>query len=191
MDFVNTVDPRDGEKRVEYLRSFEDLIDWAHTGGVLKESEARQVAQEAVGGRRAAARALDRAIALREAIYAIFVALATRGPAPAGAIDELEAAYRQAMAHARLTKKGSAFHWQVHDGLDVVRWHMSRDAVALLESSRLRRVKRCPGSGTCGWLFLDSSKNASRRWCSMEGCGNCAKLQRFRRRHTRAPRRPR
>src|SRR5207247_1519279 len=146
--------------------------DWAHTGGVLKESAARQVAQEAVGDGRAAARALDRAIALREAIYAIFVAVATRRPAPAGAIDELEAAYRQAMAHARLARKGSAFHWQVHDGLDIVRWHMARDAVALLESDRLGRVKRCPGSSDCGWLFLDRSKNASRRWCSMEGCGN-------------------
>jgi predicted RNA-binding Zn ribbon-like protein len=187
LDFVNTVDPREGEERLEYLRSFEDLLDWAHAAGVLNASQVRQAAQEGAGDVRAAARALDRAIALREAVYAIFAAVVTRRSTPADAIDELEAAYRQAMAHARLARSASAFHWQLHGGLDIVRWHMARDAVALLESDRIGRIKRCPGgSGDCGWLFLDSSKNASRRWCSMEGCGNCAKMRRFRRRQTRA-----
>jgi predicted RNA-binding Zn ribbon-like protein len=189
LDFVNTVDPREGDARAEYLHSFEDLIAWAQTAGVLKGSEARQGAQEAAADARAAGRAFDRALALREAIYATFAAVAGRRSVPSGAIDELEAAYRQAMAHARLARNASAFQWQLHGGLDLVRWHMARDAVALLESDRLGRIKRCPGgSGECGWLFLDSSKNASRRWCSMEGCGNCAKLRRFRQRHTRARR---
>ncbi|HEV2986264.1 MAG TPA: ABATE domain-containing protein [Vicinamibacterales bacterium] len=189
LDLVNTVDPREGDGRVEYLRSFEDLLHWAQGAGVLKASEVRQAAQEAARDGRAAARALDRAIALREAIYAVFAAVVTRRPAPADAIDELEAAYRQAMAHARLARKASAFRWQLHGGLDIVRWHIARDAVALLESDRLGRIKRCPGgSGDCGWLFLDRSKNASRRWCSMEGCGNRAKVRRFHRQQTRAPR---
>jgi predicted RNA-binding Zn ribbon-like protein len=189
LDFVNTIDPREGEGRVEYLRSYEDLIDWAHGAGVLKRSAARQAAQEAAGDGRAAARALHRAIALREAIYVIFAAVSARRPAPAEAIDELEAAYRQAMAHARLARKASAFHWQLRGGLDIVRWQIARDAIALLESDRVGRIKRCPGGGDCGWLFLDSSKNASRRWCSMEGCGNRSKLRRFHRRQTRSPRR--
>ena len=185
LDFINTIDPREGERRVEHLRSFGDLIDWAQAAGVLKRAEAREAAQEAAGDERAAARALERAIALREAIHAIFVAFVTRRSPAAGAMDELEAAFQQAMAHARLARKASAFHWQLDGGLDSVRWHLARDAVALLESDRLGRVKRCPGSGDCGWLFLDASKNGSRRWCSMAGCGNCAKLRRFRRRHAR------
>jgi predicted RNA-binding Zn ribbon-like protein len=186
LDFVNTVDPREGEGRVEYLRSFEDLTGWAYGAGVLTQREARQAA---AGNGRAAAGAFDRAIALREALYGIFAAVAARRPAPSGAVDELEAAYRQAMAHARLARSASGFRWQLRGGLDLVRWHIARDAVALLESDRLGRIKRCPGgSGDCGWLFLDRSKNASRRWCSMEGCGNCAKLRRFRQRHTRARR---
>jgi predicted RNA-binding Zn ribbon-like protein len=189
LDFMNTVDPREGERRVDYLRSFNDLVGWAQAAGVLTRTEARQAAQATAVDERAAARALDRAIALREAIYVIFAAVVARRPAPADAIDELEAAYRQALAHARLTRHASGFSWQLHSGLDSVRSHIARTAVALLESDRLGRIKRCPGgSGDCGWLFLDRSKNASRRWCSMEGCGNCAKLRRFRRRQTSAPR---
>jgi predicted RNA-binding Zn ribbon-like protein len=179
LDFVNTIDPREGEERVEYLRSFEHLIDWAHRAGVLKKADARLAAREAAGHPAAAARALARAIALREATYAIFAALAGRRAAPAGAIGELEKACREAMAHAHLVRKESGYGWRLGTALDIVRWEIAREAVALLQSDRLGRVKRCPGGGDCGWLFLDSSKNATRRWCSMEGCGNRAKLRRF------------
>ena len=191
LDFANTVDPREGEGRVDYLRSFEDLIDWANGAGVLRKNAARLAARIAAADGRGAARALDRAVALREAIYRIFAAVAARRPVPADAIGELETAYRQAMAHSSLARDASAFHWQLSGGLDIVRWQIAREAVALLESDRLDRIKRCPGGGDCGWLFLDSSKNATRRWCSMEGCGNRAKLRRFHKRQVRAAHRSR
>jgi predicted RNA-binding Zn ribbon-like protein len=192
LDFVNTIDPREGVQLVEHLRTYSDLVDWAGRAGVLTVAEARRTLRDASGDPAAAARALDRAVALREAAYAIFGAVAAHRPAPEGDVRELQAAYRDAMAHADLTVTGRRFEWRLSSGLDVVRWQIARDAVALLESEMLGRVKRCPGgSGECGWLFLDSSKNASRRWCSMEGCGNRAKLRRFlRRRRRRAAGRP-
>jgi predicted RNA-binding Zn ribbon-like protein len=52
-------------------------------------------------------------------------------------------------------------------------------AATLLVSDAMRRVKSCP---TCGWLFLDASKNRSRRWCSMDTCGAVAKARRYYRR---------
>jgi predicted RNA-binding Zn ribbon-like protein len=187
LDFVNTIDPREGAERVDHLRTYADLVDWAGRAGVLTVTEARRTLRDASGDPGAAARALDRAVALREATYAIFGAVAAGRPA-ADDVHELQAAYRDAMAHANLTGAGRRFRWRLSGGLDVVRWHIARDAVALLESEMLGRVKRCPGgSGDCGWLFLDSSKNASRRWCSMEGCGNRAKLRRFLRRRKRRP----
>jgi predicted RNA-binding Zn ribbon-like protein len=45
------------------------------------------------------------------------------------------------------------------------------------------RLKACRGDD-CRWVFIDSSRNASRRWCDMAGCGNRAKSASFRRRHT-------
>jgi len=185
LDFVNTIDPRDGAERVDYLRSFADLLAWAEDAGVVSAAEAQPAAQIAADDPAAAERAFARAIAVREASYAVFAAIAVRRVPPPGALGELESAYRQAISHAHLSAKRSGFFWEVEIGLDLVRWQLARAAVELLESGRLRRVKRCPGSGDCGWLFLDSSKNASRRWCSMEGCGNRAKLRRFLSRHRR------
>jgi predicted RNA-binding Zn ribbon-like protein len=184
LDFVNTIDPREGEGGIEYLRSFEDLIDWARRAGVLRRSDAEHAVRAAENDA-AASRAFARAVRLREAIYAIFSAVVARRPEPREAFEELESAYRQAMSHARLTRTRSGFSWRLESGLDRVRWQIAREAVALLESERLGRVKRCPGSGDCGWLFLDSSKSRTRRWCSMDGCGNRAKVRRFQKRRQR------
>jgi len=186
LDFVNTIDPREGEDRVEHLQSFADLLDWACRGGVVTARERQRAVREASRRPAAAAQAFRRAIALREAICAAFGAVAAGGNLPSAALAEIESAYRDAIAHARLIRTRSRFGWRVGSGLELVRWQIARQAVALLESDRIGRVKRCPGSGTCGWLFLDSSRNGSRRWCSMEGCGNRAKMRRFAGRRRRA-----
>ena len=57
-------------------------------------------------------------------------------------------------------------------------WPVVRSAADLLTGSSLERVKRCPGEG-CGWLFLDTSRNGSRRWCDMSSCGNRARVRAF------------
>jgi predicted RNA-binding Zn ribbon-like protein len=188
LDFVNTIDPREGTHRLEHLEAYKDLVHWAERAGVLTAAQAHQAARAAARDLRAASRAFHRAVELREAVYAIFGAVAARRPVPSGGMKRLHAAYRDAITHASLIQAGRRFHWHLSGSLDIVRWQIARAAVALLESKILGRVKRCPGSGDCGWLFLDNSKNASRRWCSMEGCGNRAKLRRFlHRRQRRGP----
>jgi predicted RNA-binding Zn ribbon-like protein len=51
-------------------------------------------------------------------------------------------------------------------------------AADLMISQELRKVKKC-SDPVCGWLFLDISRNQSRRWCDMQDCGNRAKASRF------------
>ena len=52
-----------------------------------------------------------------------------------------------------------------------------KSAADLLVSPELKRVKQC-ADDACGWLFMDKSRNNSRRWCSMKDCGNRAKAHR-------------
>ena len=56
-------------------------------------------------------------------------------------------------------------------------WRLAVDASDLLTSTDLDRVRECSGD-TCSWLFLDRSRNRSRRWCDMADCGNRAKARR-------------
>ncbi|MCB9297188.1 MAG: CGNR zinc finger domain-containing protein [Lewinellaceae bacterium] len=46
----------------------------------------------------------------------------------------------------------------------------------LLQTERWPRIRACP---SCGWLFLDTSKNGRRRWCNMQACGSQAKARRW------------
>jgi len=182
LDFVNTVDPREGRHHVDYLGKFGDLVDWARRKGVLESQDARKVAHQAESNPHAAALAFKRAIKLREAVYRIFGRVVARRPPPSSALTELLSAHRDAAIHAALVQRGNRFETILPLTLDFIRWRIAEDAVALLKSTELGRVKRCPGNDDCGWLFFDTSKNATRRWCSMEGCGNRAKLRRFLRR---------
>ncbi|WP_262848380.1 CGNR zinc finger domain-containing protein [Mumia quercus] len=54
-------------------------------------------------------------------------------------------------------------------------------AAQLALAGRLDRVKICPADD-CRWAFYDRSKNHSRQWCSMEVCGNRAKVRQHRER---------
>jgi predicted RNA-binding Zn ribbon-like protein len=53
-----------------------------------------------------------------------------------------------------------------------------QSAADLLISGNLDRLKRC-SNPMCGWLYYDTSKNNSRRWCCMKTCGNRAKANKF------------
>jgi len=73
---------------------------------------------------------------------------------------------------------GVAWDWHEADGaLELPIWIVARSASTLLVSQGLRRVRECAGE-KCDWLFLDASRNRSRRWCDMAACGNRAKAQR-------------
>ncbi|HLI50521.1 MAG TPA: CGNR zinc finger domain-containing protein [Thermomicrobiaceae bacterium] len=84
--------------------------------------------------------------------------------------------------HPGTTVRAFQLAWQVHDlDLNLPCWPVAYSAAQLLASTRLDRVRQCAGDD-CGWLFLDTSRNHSRRWCDMSDCGNRAKARRHYRR---------
>ena len=69
------------------------------------------------------------------------------------------------------------------DALDRMLWPIVWSAVELLKSDELAHVREC-ANDQCSWLFLDLSRNHSRRWCDMQSCGNLVKARRHYARHT-------
>ena len=67
--------------------------------------------------------------------------------------------------------------WVEAEALDSMLWPVTIDAWDLLTTPLLERVRECPGDETCGWLFLDTSRSGTRRWCDMRTCGNRAKVR--------------
>jgi predicted RNA-binding Zn ribbon-like protein len=177
LDFSNTASRRTvPEGPAEKLRQFGDVVTWAERVGILASEGATLVRDEAVRRRADAALVLERARALREAIYRIFSAL---GRSESPALEDvalLDEEYHRGMARRRLTADG----WVWAREGDALEWALgpvSFSAAELLTSDRLNRVKECTNHA-CTWLFLDVSKNRSRRWCDMKDCGNRAKARR-------------
>ena len=94
----------------------------------------------------------------------------------------------EALKHLRIVQTTNGFHWQwdhTKAALEFPLWLVARSTANLLTSQRQSRVRQC-GSGDCDWLFLDRSKNRSRRWCDMAECGNREKARRSRMRQRAA-----
>jgi predicted RNA-binding Zn ribbon-like protein len=172
---ANTVDPRHGQDRRELLTSYTDLLSFSRAATGMSDDQAARLARAAQDHEQEAARVLDRAIRLREAIYRLFGGPGATAADLAGLNDELG----QAMSHARVVRTGPSFSWIWPDTDDLARplWPVARSAAKLLTSPEIERVGECLG-GNCGWLFLDTSRNRRRAWCSMQGCGNRAKARR-------------
>jgi len=181
LDLANTVDNRPTPEARELLRSFGDIVDWGVQTGVVRGSTAKVLRWAAKRHPRAAAQALDRARRAREAIFRVFSAVAGRKAPPASAIKELNAALARALPSRRVDLRGGRFAWgwpEHHPpDLDRVLWPAVLSAAELLISGELDRVRECEGE-RCAWLFLDRSKNRSRRWCDMTVCGNRTKARR-------------
>ena len=181
LDFTNSVGGWEaGTPQRDHLASYADLVAWSEEGGLIGRRMARRLKAEAARRPREAARVLARAIELRQMLYRLFAAVAA-GRRPAAAdLDTLNAALAQAVPHQRVVAGGAGFTWAWEEesaALDRVLWSVLRGAAELLTSARLPRVRQCGGEH-CGWLFLDETKNRSRRWCEMSVCGNRAKARR-------------
>jgi predicted RNA-binding Zn ribbon-like protein len=132
-----------------------------------------------------AARALSRAITSREMIYRLLLGAVRQQPPDPSDLAAFNRELLEAPARRELIFDGDAYRWRLPaevDSLDSLLWRLMWSAADLLASDRLAQVKVCAGEG-CGWLFLDASRNQSRRWCSMADCGNRAKASRYYRRH--------
>jgi predicted RNA-binding Zn ribbon-like protein len=92
----------------------------------------------------------------------------------------LNEALRGALPNLELEVRGNDCCWRWHDRsspADRILWPVVRSAADLVTSDQADRIRECAGEN-CSWLFLDSSRNRSRRWCSMASCGNRAKARR-------------
>ncbi len=181
LDFANTIDSRPTERPKELLGSYSDLLAWSVQAGALQPADAGRLVRRAVRRAPEAERVLARAREIRKAIFEVFSGSAGgRRPRPE-ALAVLERALPGALSRLRLVPVKGGFNWdwlQEEDALDAMLWPVVKSAADLLTSEELKRVREC-AADNCAWLFIDGSKNGTRRWCDMTVCGNRNKARRF------------
>jgi predicted RNA-binding Zn ribbon-like protein len=147
-----------------------------------RPSDLKRWAADVVGtaGLEATDNDLVLAVRLQAAIWSGADALIDRRPVPEGDREVLNELAAQPCLVPRLLP-GPTRTWVGVQGMRSVMSSVARDAIDVLGGSRAARLKRCEGS-RCSLLFVDTSRSARRRWCSMERCGNRAKVAAHRRR---------
>lgn len=189
VDFINTVHNWTLRDAGDYLREFADFLVWSQRVGLLWTKAVKHFQSRPAGEQQAA---LEDARTLRSDLHELFAAMANGERLPQGALDHLNEVIRRTVKWRRLAAdrkdacRSLCCVWEFRDApayaaLGPVAWK----AAELLELGETDRLKICPADN-CGWLFIDTSKNRSRTWCSMRACGNAAKVRRFRARQKTA-----
>jgi predicted RNA-binding Zn ribbon-like protein len=185
LDFANTLGGLRGAQTREYIPTYMDLAQWAAHSGLLDKADVAQLIEDATQHPAEAAEVHSRALALREAINAIFTAVMIHAAPAADDLALLNAELADTSTSERLMWTGRAFTWDMPvepQGLSRMLGPIARSAAELLTAPELAHVGIC-ASATCGWLFLDQTKNHRRRYCSPASCGNLAKVRRYRERN--------
>lgn len=182
LDYANTAGWHAGVERHEHINNYLDLLDWAAAAGLITPRLKSSLSTSASRQPREARAALATAITLRETIYRVFARLAQRKPPLAEDLAHLHQARTAALDAAVPTWTGNRLTMRWPEASpDFLRpiYPVLLAAGELLESGQFERLRQC-GNHPCGWLFIDQSKNGSRRWCSSADCGNATRVRRFR-----------
>ncbi len=184
LDLVNTLDWRfrdDGPE--ELLAGYDDLLRFTAQAQLLTPKQIRQIVRN--GSDLDAADALVVCRQLREAAAEILYAAVDDRTPPPSQIKIVESGFKEARAHQRLSWSGSRLAWEwpsSESSPQLPLWILSVSTAQFLLSENMRLLRACE-KPDCRWLFLDTSKNHSRRWCDMKICGNRMKARRFKAQH--------
>lgn len=193
LDYANTKNWHASEHPVEELNGYDDVIAWGEAAGLLSSQEAEQLQWLGLERPDQARAEYEKAIELREVIYRIFSCRYAGRPVSPADLALFNSMAQEAMTHLKVVPVNGGFQWEwMKDAADIglILWPVAHAAAKLMTSEQVSRVRECEDDRGCGYLFIDHSKNRSRRWCSMESCGNRAKARRHyaRQQDTRADR---
>jgi len=182
LDFANTVSRRKVPQRAaDHLGNYGDLLAFAEQSKILSPKQSDELRAQARRYGSKARVALRKAISLRENLYDVFSALAKGKPAAPGHLRQINDFAVEALTHRGLTPANGRYRWEWQwsskNALDRILWPIAQSAAELLTSPELDSLRECEAPN-CAWLFLDQSRNRSRRWCDMKVCGNRQKARR-------------
>lgn len=190
LDFINTVEERGTGTELNYLSEYATLALWCVRVGLISDPFAQHLLGQAAQHPVSAERVWEGAMDFRQHLTRIIHAIARSKNPPKVAVSAFNATLAQAFVHRRLQPSESGdmdWSWKPAGmALEIPIWEIVLSATDLMTNAQNRQRIRFCANGSCGWAFLDTSRNGRRRWCRMADCGNIAKVRRFRERQRSA-----
>ena len=181
LDFVNTVGSHGFEQAREKLPTYSDLVRWSKEASLIDDGKALELLAFSEANPSGASKVLEEARGFRETLFRIFGALQRKQSPDQSDLGALNKALRKFPIRLEVRPQGDDFCCSREIAQIIDEWPLAPvawSAADLLVSDQVHHVRQC-ADATCGWLFVDTSKNHSRRWCSMGDCGSQAKARRY------------
>lgn len=179
LDFINTISDRYSEDPFDYLSDYEKILEWSVKVRLLMPPAKKELGLIAQKDESRAKKVHGRIIEAREVLYDYFLAIAQNESPDEHTQKQFNGLLAETMSRLELSlseKLELRHDWRNRTGLKFPLYPVIKSAYDLLTAGTPERIKEC---GACGWLFLDQSKNRSRKWCSMETCGSNVKAKRY------------
>jgi predicted RNA-binding Zn ribbon-like protein len=174
LDFLNTRPVLDGEPH-ELLPDFAALLRWFQAAGLLQRKKTNELLRQWEKSERSE-RVLASLIGFRERLRNAVLAWEETGTVPNSMITELNRLLGQHPMLMKLSSDGSSLlanlWFEAHEPEDLFA-PVVHSVATLFANADQSRVRKC---GQCVLHFLDTSKKGTRRWCSMQLCGNRVKV---------------
>ncbi len=175
LDFVNTQMIVKGEQ-TDVLESFDDLVCWLVQAKLLTELQA--VVARAELDRNETASLLEQAKNFRAILRGLAERIVAHKSVPAAAIDAINQFLSRRPGYSQLVRRKGGFSQQFHSvatSAQDVLVPLAEAGSDMLCRIDLAKIKKC-GNPVCILYFFDTTKNHTRNWCSMQGCGNRMKV---------------
>lgn len=179
-DFINTVNSRSEEDEpYEYLGSYGEFMKWSGRVELLPRERIKKLSGYADANPKEAGRTLEEIKQVRELMYRIFSAIAAEAPVGDSELDTFNTRLAESISKLQFVSGGDELQlsWKTGEpDLNEPLWRVMKSAFDILTEEPAGRIKECEA---CGWIFLDQSKNKSRRWCNMQTCGSAHKAKKY------------
>lgn len=181
LDFCNTVSWRASPEPIDHLAGYRAWLEWCGWVDGASDASSPALVTRAEAEASAAESAWERAADARDTIGAVFDRLARGEAVPPAELEALRLLHLEGLGRGRLVESagGVRLTWEDERALDAPLWPLVDSAWSLLIDPDRPRIGMCDGAG-CGWLFVDRSRNGSRRWCSDRDCGRRERVRRHR-----------
>ncbi|UII34922.1 CGNR zinc finger domain-containing protein [Fulvivirga ulvae] len=178
LDFINTVHEWTVADPEDYLGTYEDVLRWCSKLGALPSEDINQLREAYLRYNDKEYKLLRPFIEGREVLYKLFISIIRQQQVMGDMQDKFNKLLSEALSKLSVdvgAGEEPSYYWEGKE-LKKPLYPVIKSAYDLLMSGKLNRVKEC---GACGWVFLDKSKNNSRRWCDMQACGSAVKAKRY------------
>jgi predicted RNA-binding Zn ribbon-like protein len=181
LDYINTLCGNRKSTVIEYIHSYSDLLHWALSLQIIDDSMSNELLSRSKIEKIASQETLSFAIQLRETLYQMIISLRNGKTIVKEDLTFFNNVLQKVQAQKILTFISGKGKLMYNNNItfDRVIWPVIDSAVEIFtEQTSFSHIREC-GNNSCGWLFLDQTKNKSRKWCDMAICGNRVKQRKF------------